>query len=47
MTGRKRFIASVTQTAKTCTPALPYARGARRAAFIAKRTLPNTPKKTA
>jgi hypothetical protein len=34
---KTRFIASVVETAKTDTPLLPFARGARRAAFIAKR----------
>lgn len=33
-----RFIKSVVQTAKTCKTALPYSRGVRRTAFIAKRT---------
>ena len=32
-----RFIKSVLENAKSDSPALPWARGARRAAFIAKR----------
>jgi len=38
MKPKARFIASVINTAKSETPALPFARGARRSAFIAKRT---------
>jgi hypothetical protein len=38
MAGKTRFIESVTQTAKSDVPAMPWARGARRAAFIAKRS---------
>ncbi len=37
MTGKTRFIKSVTKTAKSDVPAMPWARGARREAFIAKR----------
>ena len=37
MKPKARFIASIVNTAKSETPALPFARGARRAAFIAKR----------
>ncbi len=37
MKPKARFIASVVNTAKSGTPALPFARGVRRAAFIAKR----------
>ena len=33
-----RFIKNAVETAKTDAPTLPWARGARRAAFIAKRT---------
>ncbi|WP_439143826.1 hypothetical protein [Planktotalea sp.] len=42
MKPKARFIASVVNTAKSEVPALPFERGARRAAFIAKR---NTEKK--
>ncbi|MDV4145925.1 MULTISPECIES: hypothetical protein [Shimia] len=38
MAGKTRFIKSITASAKTDVPAMPWARGARRAAFIAKRT---------
>lgn len=34
---KTRFLASVVKTSKTTAPALPFARGARRDAFIAKR----------
>ncbi|WP_293451790.1 hypothetical protein [Planktotalea sp.] len=37
MKPKARFIASVVETAKSDIPALPFARGARRAAFITKR----------
>lgn len=37
MARKVRFIKSVVETAKSDTPAMPWARGARRAAFIAKR----------
>ena len=38
MKPKARFIASIVNTAKTEMPTLPFARGARRTAFIAKRT---------
>lgn len=38
MKSKARFIASIVNSAKLETPALPFARGARRAAFIVKRT---------
>lgn len=38
MKTNKRFIKSVTETAAQCETVMPWARGARRAAFIAKRT---------
>ncbi|MDA7423909.1 hypothetical protein [Thalassococcus lentus] len=34
---KTRFIKSITENAKQSTPAMPWARGARRAEFIAKR----------
>ena len=37
MSSNKRFIKSITKTAKAEVPAMPWARGQRRAAFIAKR----------
>ena len=37
MSSNKRFIKSITETAKADAPAMPWARGKRRAAFIAKR----------
>lgn len=37
MKAKQRFIQSVVETAKADTSAMPWARGARRAAFIAKR----------
>lgn len=37
MSINQRFITAVLETAKTDVPALPWARGARRQAFIAKR----------
>jgi len=37
MKQRTRFIASVVKAAKTETPAVPFQRGLRRAAYIAKR----------
>lgn len=37
MAGKTRFIKSVTENAKADIPAMPWARGARRKAFIAKR----------
>lgn len=37
MARNQRFITSIVKTAKAETPALPFQRGARRAAFIAKR----------
>jgi hypothetical protein len=37
MARNQRFIASIVKTAKAETPSLPFQRGARRAAFIAKR----------
>ncbi len=40
----QRFIKSVVAASKTETPALPWARGARRAAFIAKRNAEALPK---
>ena len=42
-----RFIKSVVETAAKDTTVMPWARGARRAAFIAKRTAPATTRKTA
>ncbi|MGX9355411.1 hypothetical protein ACS3SW_09685 [Roseobacteraceae bacterium S113] len=44
---KTRFIASVTKTAATTQVALPYQRGARRAAFIAKRRAAETLRKSA
>ncbi|WP_164727025.1 hypothetical protein [Shimia sediminis] len=37
MSSNKRFIQSITKTAAADAPAMPWARGKRRAAFIAKR----------
>lgn len=37
MLSNKRFIQSITKTAAADAPAMPWARGKRRAAFIAKR----------
>ena len=37
MSTNTRFIKSITATAKADAPAMPWARGKRRAAFIAKR----------
>lgn len=37
MAGKTRFIKSVSDAAKADVPAMPWARGARREAFIAKR----------
>lgn len=37
MKPQRRFIASITATAKTNTPSLPFQRGAPRAAMIARR----------
>ena len=37
MSSNKRFIKSITEAAKADAPAMPWARGERRAAFIAKR----------
>lgn len=37
MAGKSRFIQSVTEAAKSDVPAMPWSRGARRAAFIARR----------
>ena len=47
MKPKARFIASVVNTAKSELPALPFERGARRAAFIAKRTKEQSPRKSA
>ncbi|MEM9580885.1 MAG: hypothetical protein AAF891_09390 [Pseudomonadota bacterium] len=47
MKPKARFIASVTKTSKTQIPALPFQRGARRAAFIAKRNAAPAKQKTA
>ena len=47
MKPKARFIASVITTSKTDMPALPFARGARRAAFIAKRAEEKSPRKSA
>ncbi|WP_299610797.1 hypothetical protein [uncultured Tateyamaria sp.] len=42
-----RFIKSVTDAAQQDTPQLPWARGARRAAFIAKRKAASEQRKSA
>jgi hypothetical protein len=47
MKPKARFIASVVKTAKSDIPALPFGRGARRAAFIAKRADEKTDRKSA
>jgi hypothetical protein len=47
MKPKARFIASFVNTAKAETPALPFERGARRAAFIAKRVEDKRLRKTA
>ncbi|WP_299352256.1 hypothetical protein [uncultured Shimia sp.] len=47
MSSNKRFIKSITATAKSDTPAMPWARGQRRAAFIAKRNAQVVEKKAA
>jgi len=47
MKPKARFIASVTNTAKAEIPPLPFQRGARRAAFIAKRNKSEAPRKSA
>ena len=39
MAGKSRFIQSVTEAAKSDVPAMPWARGARRAAMIARREM--------
>lgn len=44
---KARFIKSVVKSAKEDTPQLPWARGTRRAAFIAKRTTPAALRKSA
>ena len=44
---KQRFIKSVVQSASQDTPQMPWARGARRAAFIARRKLAEAPRKTA
>jgi hypothetical protein len=44
---KTRCLASVVSTAKKPAPALPFARGARRAAFIAKRRAAETQRKSA
>ncbi len=47
MKKNKRFIQAVLSEAKTKTPKLPWERGARRAAFVAKRSAPQTRLKSA
>lgn len=47
MKPKSRFIASALKTANAEMPSLPFARGARRAAFIAKRNKPEEPRKSA
>ena len=47
MKPKARFIASVVNTAKSDAPTLPFERGARRAAFIAKRNAENKELKSA
>jgi hypothetical protein len=47
MKSNARFIKSITRTAAASETTLPWARGARRAAFIAKRAAGETPRKTA
>ncbi|SHI64822.1 hypothetical protein SAMN05444000_102157 [Shimia gijangensis] len=47
MSSKQRFIKSVVATAKADAPAMPWARGARRAAFIAKRSGVEMDKKAA
>ncbi len=42
-----RFIKSITKTAAASEAALPWTRGARRAAFIAKRAAGEAPRKSA
>ena len=37
MSSKQRFIKSIVASSEAQTPAMPWARGARRAAFIAKR----------
>jgi len=44
---KSRFIKSVIKSSQTETPQLPWARGARRGAFIAKRTAQPAPRKSA
>lgn len=44
---KARFITSVVKTAQSTDVQMPWARGTRRAAFIAKRTVPATTRKTA
>ncbi|WP_299724128.1 hypothetical protein [uncultured Tateyamaria sp.] len=44
---KSRFIKSVLKTSGTETPQLPWARGARRTAFIAKRSAPVVLRKSA
>ncbi|WP_415919691.1 hypothetical protein [Tateyamaria sp. SN6-1] len=44
---KQRFIKSVVAAAATETTQMPWTRGARRAAFIAKRTAPPALRKTA
>ncbi|MGH1577900.1 hypothetical protein [Planktotalea sp.] len=47
MKPKARFIASVVNSAKSDIPALPFERGARRAAFIAKRNSQKVERKSA
>ena len=47
MKPKARFIASVVKTTKSDIPALPFERGARREAFIAKRAGEKTDRKSA
>ena len=47
MSKNKRFIKSIVATAKADTPAMPWARGQRRAAFIAKRNAAESDQKAA
>ena len=47
MAGKTRFIKSITESAKSDVPAMPWARGARRKAFIAKRNAGQVERKAA
>ena len=47
MKTNKRFIKSITEAAAKCDTVMPWARGARRAAFVAKRSAAPVDRKSA